>query len=152
MIEILIDAMHPHPQVKESFGHQPRTHRKQTRLQFHAVAKMKRPRINKIRKAIKQKPGHIKRNLARIDGLIACGGCLLIAGRHIYQKLLVISRLVRQQTILYHEDSRIIPDCIVSLWQTNVRPIVCGKLVAMLSSGPRSQSLSPAKDSPSSIT
>ena len=33
---ILIDAMHP--QVRESFGHKPRTHRKQARQQFLAVA------------------------------------------------------------------------------------------------------------------
>lgn len=123
--EILIDAMHP--QVKESFGHKPRTHRKQARQQFLAVAKKKRPRMNKIRKAIKQQLGHLKRNLASIDGLIACGGCLLAAGRHIYQKLLVISELVRQQTILYHADSRSIPDRIVSLCQAHIRPIVRGK-------------------------
>jgi hypothetical protein len=123
--EILIDAMHP--QVRESFGHMPRTHRKQARQQFLAVAKKKRPRINKIRKAIKQQLGHLKRNLASIDGLIACGGCLLAAGRHIYQKLLVISELLRQQTILYHADSRSIPDRIVSLYQAHIRPIVRGK-------------------------
>jgi len=123
--EILIDAMHP--QVRESFGHKPRTHRKQARQQFLAVAKKKRPRINKIRKAIKQQLGHLKRNLASIDGLIACGGCLLAAGRHIYQKLLVISELVRQQMILYHADSRSIPDRIVSLCQAHIRPIVRGK-------------------------
>jgi hypothetical protein len=123
--EILIDAMHPH--VRESFGHKPRTHRKQARQQFLAVAKKKRPRINKIRKAIKQQLGHLKRNLSSIDALIACGCCLLAAGRRIYQKLLVISELVRQQTILYHADSRSIPDRIVSLCQTHIRPIVRGK-------------------------
>lgn len=90
--EILIDAMHP--QVRESFGHKPRTHRKQARQQFLAVAMKKKPRINKIRKAIKQQLGHLKRNLASIDGLIAFGGSLLAAGWHIYQKLLVIGELV----------------------------------------------------------
>jgi hypothetical protein len=49
--EILIDALHP--QVRGSFGHKPRTHRKQARQQFLTVAKKKRPRINKIRNAIK---------------------------------------------------------------------------------------------------
>jgi len=120
--EILIDAMHP--QVRESFGHKPRTHRKQARQQFLAVAKKKRPRINKIRKAIKQQLGHVKRNLSSIDALIACGGCLLAAGRPIYQKLLVISELVRQQTILYHADSRSIPARIISLCQAHIRSIV----------------------------
>ena len=123
--EILIDAMHP--RIRERFGHKPRTHRKQARQQFLAVAKKKKPRINKIRKAIKQQLGHLKRNLVSIDALVACGGCLLAAGRHIYRKLLVISELVRQQTILYHADSRSIPDRIVSLCQAHIRPIVRGK-------------------------
>jgi IS5 family transposase len=69
------------------------------------VAKKKKPQINKIRKAIKQQLGHLKRNLSSIDALIACGGRLLAAGV-IYQKLLVISELIRQQTILYRSDSR----------------------------------------------
>ncbi len=60
--EILIDAMHP--QIREHFGHNLRTHRKKARQQFLAVAKMKKPRISKIRKAIKQQLGHLKRNLA----------------------------------------------------------------------------------------
>jgi hypothetical protein len=123
--EILIDAMHP--QVRKSFGHKPRTHRKKARQQFLAVAKKKKPRISKIRKAIRQQLGHLKRNLASIDALIACGGCLLAAGRYIYQKLLVVSEMVRQQTVLYHSDSRSIPDRIVSLRQAHIRPIVRGK-------------------------
>ncbi len=123
--EILIDAMYP--QVREHFGHKPRTHRKRARQQFLAVAKKKRPRISKIHKAIKQQLGHLKRNLASINALIACGGCLLAAGRHIYQKLLVISKLVRQQTILYHADNRSIAERIVSLCQAHIRPIVRGK-------------------------
>lgn len=125
MTEILIDAMHP--QVRKAFGHKPRTHRRKARQQFLAVAKKKKPRITKIRKDIKHQLGHLRRNLASIDALIECGGCLLAAGRHIYQKLFVVSELVRQQTILYHADSRSIPDRIVSLFQSHIRPIVRGK-------------------------
>jgi len=69
----------------------------------------------------------LKRNLSSIDALTACGACLLAAGRHVYQKLLVVSELVRQQTILYHSDSRSIPNRIVSLFQSHIRPIVRGK-------------------------
>ena len=39
----------------------------------------------------------------------------------------MISELLRQQTILYHADSRSIPDRIVSLSQAHIRPIVRGK-------------------------
>ena len=123
--EMLIDAMHA--QVRDAFGHKPRTHRKQARQQFLAVTKKKRPRINKIRQAIKQQLAHLKRNLTSIDALTVCGASLLAAGRYVYQKLLVVSELVRQQNILYHSDNRSIPDRIVSLRQAHVRPIVRGK-------------------------
>ncbi|WP_233130368.1 IS5 family transposase [Synechococcus sp. 1G10] len=123
--EKLIDAMHP--PIREAFGQKPRTHCKKARQQFLAVAKKKRPRISKIRKAIKQQLGHLERNLASIDALIACGGCLLAAGSHWYHKLLVVSELVRQQKILYHSDTRSIPDRVVSLFQSHIRPIVRGK-------------------------
>jgi IS5 family transposase len=122
--EILIDEMHP--QVREAFGHKPRTHRRKARQQFLAVAKKKKPRITKIRKAIKHQLGHLRRNLASTDVLIDCGSSLLAVGRHIFQKLLVVSELVRQQTILYHADCRSISDRIVSLFQLHVRPIVRG--------------------------
>ncbi len=41
--------------------------------------------ISNIRKAIKHQLVHLKRNLASIDCLIACGGYLLVSGRHLYQ-------------------------------------------------------------------
>ena len=40
---------------------------------------------------------------------------------------MVVSELFRQQTILYHADTRSIPDRIVSLCQAHIRPIVRGK-------------------------
>jgi hypothetical protein len=123
--EKLIDSMHP--QVRASFGDKPRTHRKKARQQFLAVARKKRHRISKIRRAIQQQLRHLERNLASIDDLIACGACLLAAGTHWYHKLLVVSELVRQQKILYHSDSRSIPNRIVSLYQAHIRPIVRGK-------------------------
>jgi IS5 family transposase len=65
---LLIDAMHP--QIREHFGHKPRTYRRKARQQFLAVAK-KKTRINKIRKAIKQQLVHLKRNVASIDAKTA---------------------------------------------------------------------------------
>jgi IS5 family transposase len=116
-----------HSKVREVFGHKPRIYRKKARQQFLAVAKKKRPWISNIRRAIKQQLGYLKHNLASIDALMACGGSPLVAGRQIYRKLLVVSELFRQQTILYHADTRSIPDRIVSLCQAHIRPIVRGK-------------------------
>lgn len=90
------------------------------------MAKKKRSRINQFRKAIKQQLAHLKRNLTSIDALTVCES-LLAAGRYTYHKLLVVSELMRQQTILYHSDSRSIPERIVSLRQAYIRPIVRGK-------------------------
>jgi transposase, IS5 family len=50
--EKLIYAMHG--QVRDRFGHKPRTYRRKARKQFLAVAKQKLPRLEKIRKAIVQ--------------------------------------------------------------------------------------------------
>ena len=92
-----------HPPVRDGFGAKPRTHRRKARQQFLAVAKKKRPRINKIRKAIKQQLAHLERNLTSIDALIACGTSFLAARRHWYRKLLVMSELVRQRLDPYNE-------------------------------------------------
>ena len=91
------------------------------------MAKEKKPRIDKIRKAIKQQLGHLKRNLWSIDALIGCGGGILAAGPKIYQKLLVISEMNRKRPTIYNLDSRSMPDRIVSLCQALIRPSVRGK-------------------------
>ena len=59
---------------------------------------------------IKQQVAHLKRNLTGIDDLNFYGISLLVTGRYVYLKLLVVGELVRQQTILYHSDCRRIPD------------------------------------------
>jgi len=92
-----------HPPVRDGFGAKTRTHRRKARQQFLAVAKKKRPRINKIRKAIKQQLARLERKLTSIDALIACGASFLAAGRHWYRKLLVVSELVRQSFDPYNE-------------------------------------------------
>ena len=56
--EKLIDEMHP--PVRDGFGAKPRMHRRKARQQFLTVVKKKRPRINKIRKAIKQQLAHLE--------------------------------------------------------------------------------------------
>ena len=99
------------------------------------MAKKKRPRIRKIRKAIKLQLGHLKRNLASIDALTVCGASLLAAGRYAYQKMLVVSELVRQHNIRYLSDTRSIPARIVSLHQGHIRPIVRGKARCSVDSG-----------------
>ncbi len=73
------DAMHP--PIRDTFAQKLRTHRQKASPQFLVVVKKKRPRISRMQKAIKQQLGHLERNLASIDSLIAwCGN--LQAGSH----------------------------------------------------------------------
>ena len=133
MTEFLIDSMVE--KVRESFDHKLRTHRKQGRQQCLPIAKKKRSKIKNIRKVIKLQLRYLKRNRTRLDTLNSCGSCFLAAGRTIDQKLLVVSELVRQQTILDHSESRTSPDRFVRLRQAHVWPIVCGKACSIVEFG-----------------
>ncbi len=69
----------------------------------------------------------MQRNLGAIDALIASGARLSDLKTHWLQKLLVISELYRQQSILLYSYTRSIPDRIVILVQRQVCPIARGK-------------------------
>ncbi|MFN9693137.1 MAG: transposase, partial [Synechococcaceae cyanobacterium] len=66
-------------------------------------------------------------NLEAIDALIDAGAMLSGLKPHWWRKLLVISELHRQQSILLYSKTRSMPDRIVNLVQSHVRPIVRGK-------------------------
>ena len=73
------------------------------------MARLLAAKATMLNKLIKQQLGHLKRNLASIDVMIACAGSLLTAEHQTHQKLLVVSEQVRQQTNPYHADSSSIP-------------------------------------------
>jgi hypothetical protein len=105
----------------------PRYDRGRARAVFLNVAKQKKPRRRKIKAAIRHQLDYLQRNLDAIDALIASGARLSALKTHWWQKLLVISELHRQQSILLNAKTRSIPDRIVNLVQRQVRPIVRGK-------------------------
>jgi hypothetical protein len=107
--------------------HRPRYDRGAARANFLGVAKQKKPRRRKIQAAIRRQLDYLQRNLDAIDALIASGASLSVLKTHWWQKLLVISELHRQQSILLNAKTRSIPDRIVNLVQRQVRPIVRGK-------------------------
>jgi IS5 family transposase len=70
----------------------------------------------------------LKRNLDAIDALIASGASFSSLTTHWrWHKLLVISELHRQQSILLYSKSRSMPDRIVNLVQSHIRPMMRGK-------------------------
>jgi hypothetical protein len=77
----------------------------------------------------------LQRNLDAIDALIASGARLSALKVHWWQKLLVISELHRQQTILLYAKTQSIPDRIVNLVQRHVSPIVRGEARAAVEFG-----------------
>ena len=107
--------------------HRPRYDRGKARANFLNVAKQKKPHRRKITAAIRRQLEYLQRNLGAIDALIASGARLSDLKTHWWQKLLVISELYRQQSILLYSNTRSIPDRIVNLVQRQVRPIARGK-------------------------
>jgi IS5 family transposase len=122
-------------QSSEFRKHRPRYDRGRARTNFLRVAKQKKPRSRKIKAAIRCQLDYLKRNLDSIDALIASGAGLSGLKTHWWQKLLVISELHRQQSILLNAKTRSIPDRIVSLVQRQVRPMVRGKARAAVEFG-----------------
>jgi IS5 family transposase len=82
---------------------------------------------------------YLQRNLDAVDVLIASGARLSGLMTHCWHKLLVISELHRQQSILLYAKTRSIPDRIVNLVQRQVRPIVRGKARAAVEFGAKNR-------------
>ena len=115
--------------------YKPRYDRGRVRAAFLNVAKQKKPRRRKIKAAIRRQLDYLQRNLDAIDALTSAGARLSLLKAHWWQKLLVISELHRQQSILLYAKTRSIPDRIVNLVQRHVRPIVRGKARAAVEFG-----------------
>lgn len=115
--------------------HKPRYNRGRARAVFLNTVKQTNPRRRKTKAAIRRQLDYLQRNLDAIDALIAVGAIVLGLKTHWWRKLLVISELHRQQSILLDSRTRSIPDRIVNLVQRHVRPIVRGKARAPVEFG-----------------
>jgi hypothetical protein len=104
----------------------PRYNRGRARAVFLNVAKQKKPRRRIIKAALRRQLDYLQRNLDTVDALIAYGARISGPKTHWWHKLLVISELHRQQSILLYAKTPSIPDRIVNLVQRQVRPIVRG--------------------------
>ncbi len=121
--EKMIDLMHT-PLIGQS--QKPRTYRQRARQDYLALTKQKRPGPRKIRKAIRKQLGYLGRNLRAIEAM-AQDNRLPLLDKRLYDLLLVIQELYRQQSQMYGDRSHSVADRIVSIYQSHVRPIVRGK-------------------------
>jgi hypothetical protein len=112
--------------VKEQLPKKPRAYRREARTAYLQIAKQRKPNRKKIRKAMSQLLGYVRRNLAHIDTLIAAGAMLSELKKNLYRNLLLISEVYRQQQLMYEQGCHRIDDRIVSITQPHVRPIVRG--------------------------
>ena len=112
----------------------PRTYRNKARKKYLAVAKMKSPRKNQLRKAIGQQLNFIRRNLKHIKALAAYHRLSpLSIGQGL--QLETIKELYRQQRYMHKHKTHSVENRIVSIGQPHLRAIVRGKARASVEFG-----------------
>ena len=107
-------------------GHKTRYRRKKARSQYLSIAKQKKPRMAKTRKAIRNQLTYIGRNLEDIGQLLMRQGADALPERKL-MRLMTICQLYRQQESMYESRSHACAHRIVSLRQPHIRPMVRGK-------------------------
>ena len=122
----IIDELHT-PLVGQA--PRPRTYRVKARCKFVAFTKRKKPSRQKVRQAIKQQLGFLRRNLQQIDRLLENPLALPLVhlSRRQYKNLLVCHEVYRQQLEMFENHSQRIDNRLVSISQPHVRPIKRGK-------------------------
>ena len=75
--------------MREKLDKKPRTYRRIARKDSLELAKQRRPKRKKLRKAIRKQLAYLRRNLAHIDNLVAAGASLSELNQQSYRSLLV---------------------------------------------------------------
>jgi transposase, IS5 family len=128
----------------------PRTYRQKARWDFLAFIKNKRPRRNKVRRAIKQQLQYIKRDIGYIELLLqkpiisddpmgisifACAAEVLKKQKKWQKRLDILRNVYAQQIELHETGTTLSKNRIVSFSQPHVRTIVRGKAKAPVEFG-----------------
>jgi IS5 family transposase len=106
----------------------PKTYRQNARKDYLNFAKSKKPKPNKIRKAIGKQLRYVKRDLKTIPWLLQKNPSGLSEKQQ--TDLAVIHKLYEQQKTMYDSKIHRVEDRIVSISQPYVRPIVRGKVAS----------------------
>lgn len=122
-IEEIIDILHDSTQGSTP---KPRTYRQKARRAYLLISKQRKPGKKAIRKAVKQQLQYIQRDLLHVVKLSQLTG-LEVLPKGLYQSLLVIHEIYRQQKDMFGRESHSVDDRIVNIAQPHVRPIVRGK-------------------------
>ena len=126
--EEIIDTLHD---MGLSEGKKPRTYREKARRKYNSFSKSRKKTVKLIQKTIRQQLGYLNRDLGIIDAYeLRHPGCLQKLPSRQQTMLQVIRTLYSQQEYMYRTGTHKVPDRIVSLSQSWVRPIVRGKQAA----------------------
>jgi len=125
--EKVIDELHT-----PGSGKKPRTYRKKARKEYLNIARSKKKTTKKLRKAIGQQLGYIRRNLNSIQVQTLSGAML---SDKLAKKLEIVNKVYEQQKFMYDNHTRSVPNRIVSISQPWLRPIVRGKAKAKVEFG-----------------
>ena len=126
--EEIIDTLHD---MGLSEGKKPRTYREKARRKYNSFSKSRKKTVKLIRNTIRQQLGYLNRDLGIIDAYeLRHPGCLQKLPSRQQTMLQVIRTLYAQQEYMYRTGTHKVPDRIVSLSQSWVRPIVRGKQTA----------------------
>jgi len=107
-------------------GHMTSYNRKKARKEYLSIAKQKKPRKTKIRKAIGLQLKYVGLNIETVEKLLTQTGNNELVLKWL-ARIKDIGELYRQQRTMYENRSHSIENRIVSLRQPHIRPIVRGK-------------------------
>lgn len=126
--EEIIDDLH---EMGLSEGKKPRTSREKARRKYNGFSKSRKKSVKMIRATIRQQLGYLNRDLGFIDDHERRHpGCLRRLSARRQTMLQVIRTLYSQQEYMHRTGTHKVPDRIVSLHQSWMRPIVRGKQTA----------------------
>jgi hypothetical protein len=122
-LEMVVEELWPH---SDRQGHKTTYNRKNARKEYLAIAKQRKPKYVKTRRAIGRQLQYIEKGIETIERLLLQTGTdVLPEKRHV--RIETIRKVYRQQLYMYENKTHTCEDRIVSLRQPHIRPMVRGK-------------------------
>lgn len=133
LIEQMVDMLYSI--TPGCFKVKPRMYREIARKKYLVYSKKRSHSQRETRLCLRGGLQYLRRDLAYLTTLVEHGAPLAALGNELYQKLLVIHEIHRQQWQMFLTKSNRIEDRIVSIDQPHIRPIVRGKAGAPVEFG-----------------
>ncbi len=112
--------------------YKPRMYRENARRDYLNLAKCKKRTVKKIRKAIRQQLQYVRRDFGYVEAFLSDG--VELSPRQL-MRYTVLKQVYEQQRYMYENNVHTVPNRIVSISQSYIRPIVRGKAAAPVEFG-----------------